>query len=205
MTTTCPEFVIPQTLSELESDDIGDVSHNVFRVTNVPKLDQMDPQSLQRRLESVGSTLLRRGGIEQLSDGENFGVLMAFVRYVDSKYPSFSISCYLIIVYHRVTPSKFLHYSSSQYIYYCSAFPTLQSHTQSRLLDILSRAVRAACVPFRRIRKEEACGDDGITRSQCNALKMATYLLFTTISSAESAHEARRAVPQLRRAKGARR
>lgn len=90
MTTTCPEFVIPQTLSELESDDIGDVSHNVFRVTSLPKLDQMDPQSLQRRLESVGSTLLRRGGIEQLSDGDNFGMLMAFVRCVDSKYLSFS-------------------------------------------------------------------------------------------------------------------
>ena len=60
-------------------------------------------------------------------------------------------------------------------------------------MDILSRAVRAACVPFRRIRKEEACGDDGITRSQCNALKMATYLLFTTISSAESAHVAGKA------------
>jgi hypothetical protein len=69
-------FVVPQTLSELE----GDAVDGVFRVTNAPKLDQLDAQALQRRLESVGSTVLRRGGIEQLAENQHFGVLLSFVR-----------------------------------------------------------------------------------------------------------------------------
>jgi len=75
-----------------------------------------------------------------------------------------------------------------------STLPTLPSHIQSRLFDILGRSVRAACVPFRKNGRAEDDAEDedgaGMNRVNSNVLKMATYLLFTAISSAESAHVA---------------
>ena len=197
-----PEFVVPQTISELEGDATS--ANGIFRVTNSPKLDRMDADSMQRQLEGVGSTLLRRGGIEQLSENDNFGVLLSFVRCALRPFHPLFLILLLPVFGGSISPhtpplpSMYCALADHKSCYApppsyneCRTFPTLQAQTQSRLLDVLGRAVRAAIVPFRKGRKEaEEAGADGPTRAQCNALKMATYLLFSTISSAESAHVA---------------
>lgn len=78
----------------------------------------------------------------------------------------------------------------------------LQAHTRVRLLDILCRAVRSTCVPFRPGRIDSGSADVSPSQVQCNALKMATYLLFSTISSAESAFVAVKAADGSRKMKG---
>jgi hypothetical protein len=95
-----------------------------------------------------------------------------------------------------------------------STFPSLPGNIQSRLLDILSRAVRAASAPFRVGQAPIVASDDDenaavdeaeSARVRSNALKMATFLLFTAIASAEASHAAGKGAegPKKKRTAGA--
>jgi hypothetical protein len=74
--------------------------------------------------------------------------------------------------------------------YVFRSFPALPPLIQSRLLDILERSVRAASALLKKDAGDDTNDDLDSSRTRSNALKMSTFLLFTVISSAESAHVA---------------
>ena len=72
-----PEFKTPLALRELESETAHD-DEGYYVVRDPPRLDS-DTASLHKALDDVCGRVLRRGGVDQLSDRENFDTLYAFV------------------------------------------------------------------------------------------------------------------------------